>query len=160
MLDACFDNPNELLCTKDGRIYVELYCSWIYKAENENLIEYADSFEYRNDFTDASTDDDFRREIVNVRDRTAGTNKFSIYRAQYSKRAACIIGCPIPTVCEDNRTLGAIVIAANLCDDRCSNIEEVLTIFARVAANSISKYNECVTSRFEKAVAEPHSAKE
>lgn len=151
MLDACFDNPNELLCTKDAKIYVEIYCKEVLEIADKFALHHRPLvFVYRDDFGEVPDEDDFEREINEVRERASQTNRFSNYKTQFSKRADRIIACPIPTVCEDGNTLGAIVIAANLCEECCDNLREVLSIFSRVVANSLIKYNDCVTARCAK----------
>jgi hypothetical protein len=154
ILKGFFENSNDLLCTKDAKIYLLLFCNWIGDIKDGKLTQEPDfQLVFRDDFGNLDTDEDFLRERQSVLGRAVTSNKFTQYRTQYTGKIDTIIGCPIPTVCEDGGTLGCIVVAANLKSSDCCNLEEVMSIYTRILSNAIAKYNNCVTNRYDQQTA-------
>lgn len=154
ILKGFFDNSNELLCTKDAKIYLLVYCNWIGAIKDGKLTQDPLEFVFRDDFGNLNMDEDFLREKNSVLDRAFTSNKFTRYQTQYTEKIDTIVGCPIPTVCEDGNTLGCIIIAANLKSADCCNLEEVMSIYTRILSNAIAKYNNCVMNRYEQITAQ------
>lgn len=147
-LKAFLHDSGDMLSTKDSKLYLHLHVTQLAQLSGTyNCDEYVI---FQNDFLGQATTTDFSREIDSVQTRAEQTNEFTIYKTQYTNLVSHVIACPIPEICEGGLTIGSIVIAANLQSSECSNLKEVLSIFAKILTNAIIKYNGCIEAEYSR----------
>jgi hypothetical protein len=73
-----------------------------------------------------------------------------------SKRVT-VVCSPIPVVCEMDSSNGVFIMAYEGCCELPPDLENILLIFGRLVSNWLSKYDDCMLSRFEAAQLEAAS---
>jgi hypothetical protein len=75
-------------------------------------------------------------------------NRIDVRSVSVGNKRVQLISAPIPLVCDEDAANGVIWIGRECVQEPPSDAENILRIFGRIAANWLSKYNECVSNRW------------